>query len=173
MSSYAYNTWNQVFSADTEYQNQTGSHSGWVTSPVIDLRPNVNGRAIPVQFNLQGNNTPGGELSFQYRTSYDSSLISNNDWIGIDGTVNTTFPLGETDVDLETYANFVQYRIRLLVSDLPNWDEPDLDAMSIRAEHAAFNSSLPTVLHPRAETFHIQTSHDAIENQNFYIEMAS
>ena len=33
------------------------AHHGWVTSPVIDLRPNANGRATPVQFDLTGTDT--------------------------------------------------------------------------------------------------------------------
>ena len=80
--------------------------------------------------------------------------------MGIDGTINTTFPTGTTDIDLNDYADFIQYRIRFQITDLKNWDEPDLDSMSIRAEHAAFTTSIPNVLHPRAETLHIQTSHD-------------
>ena len=173
MSSYPYNSWSQLFSADTEFQNTTSSHQAWVTSPVIDLRPNLNGRATPVQFNLSGSDTPGGELGFQYRAAADSNSLSSEIWMGVDGTINTTFPTGTTDIDLEDYADFVQYRIRLQVTDMKNWDEPDLDSMSIRAEHAAFNSSIPAVLHPRAETLHIQTSHDIFTTGDMYIEFAS
>ena len=45
--------------------------------------------------------------------------------------------------------------------------------MSVRAEHAAFTSSIPAVLHPRAETLHIQTSHDIFTSGDMYIEFAS
>ena len=47
---HTYSSWSQLFSADTEFQNTTSAHHAWVTSPVIDLRPNVNGRAL--LFNL-------------------------------------------------------------------------------------------------------------------------
>ena len=173
MSAYPYSAWSQLFSADTEYQNQTASHAGWVTSPTIDLRPNVNGRATPVQLNLLGNNTPGGILGFQYRASSDSISLASKGWIGIDGTINSTFPVGATDLDLDDYADFIQYRIKMLVTDLPNWDEPDLDSMSIRAEHAAFISSIPSVLHPRAETVNIQTSHDIFTSGSMSLKLAS
>ena len=173
MSSYPYSSWSQLFSADTEYQNTTSAHHAWVTSPVIDMRPNVNGRATPVQFELTGNDTPGGELGFQYRAAADANSLSSKVWTGIDGTINTTFPTGTTDIDLGDYADFIQYRIRFQITDLKNWDEPNLDSMSIRAEHAAFTSNIPTILHPRAETLQIQTSHDIFSSGNMYIEFAS
>ena len=173
MSTYPYSSWSQLFSADTEHQNTTDSHSAWVTSPTIDLRPNLNGRATPVQFNLQGNNTPGGELSFQYRAASDAIALSSKVWEGSDGTINSTFPAGTTDLDLNDYADFIQYRIKFLVTDLANWDEPDLDSMSIRAEHAAYISNMPSVLHPRAETVYVQTSHDIFSAGEMYLEFAS
>ena len=173
MSSYPYSSWSQLFSADTEFQNTTSAHHGWVTSPVIDLRPNVNGRATPVQFDLTGTDTPGGELGFQYRAAADANSLSSEVWAGIDGTINTTFPIGTTDMDLGDYADFIQYRIRFQITDMKNWDEPDLDSMSVRAEHAAFTSSIPAVLNPRAETLHIQTSHDIFSSGDMYVEFAS
>lgn len=172
MSTYAYSSWQQMFSADTEFQNQTGSYAGWITSPEIDLRPNPNGRATPVQLHLQGTNTPGGELGFQYRASSDSATLASKIWIGSDGTINTTFPVGITDLDLDDYADFIQYRIKMEVTDMPNWDEPDLDSMSVSAEHAAFISSIPSVLHPRAETFFLQTSHNISTSGEMYLELA-
>ena len=62
MSQYPYNSWNQMFSKDSEFQNKSASHSGWITSPVIDLRPNQNGKALPIEFNLDGFDTPGVTL---------------------------------------------------------------------------------------------------------------
>jgi len=171
VSSYAYSNWQQTFSTSTEYQNVSETHSGWITSPIMDLRPNVNGRAAPVQFDLQGNNTPGGVIGFQYRAASTSAALSTVSWIGSDSTSNTTFPLGITDIELEDYADFVQYRIKMTVTDLANWDEPELDSMAVHAEHAAFNSLLPTVLHPRGETVTIQTSHDAFSGE-MYLELA-
>ena len=173
MSTYPYSSWSQTFSAESEYQNATLLHSGWITSPAIDLRPNTNGRATPVQLELLGANTPGGELSFQYRASTDEISLKGNEWIGSDGTMNSTFPVGTTDIDLDFYADFIQYRIKMSVTDLANWDEPNLDSMSVRAEHAAFVSSIPTLLHPRAQTVSIQTSHDIISDGEMYISMAS
>jgi hypothetical protein len=173
MSTYPYSSWGQMFSAETEYQNATDLHSGWITSPVIDLRPNANARATPVQFELLGSNTPGGELSFQFRANYDAISVVGSEWIGSDGTTNTTYPIGITDIELADYADFIQYRIRMSVMDLANWDEPNLDSISIRAEHAAFTSSIPTVLHPRAETVNIQTSHDIITAGEMYVSLAA
>ena len=173
MSSYVYYTWSQMVSQDSEYQNKSNSHSAWITSPIIDLRPNSNSKATPVQLNLQGINTPGGELSFQYRTASTYSGISSNLWEGIDGTINTTFPTGITNINSSGNADFIQYRIKFIVTDLENWDEPDLNSMSIRSEHAGFVSSIPSVLHPRAETFHIQTTHDLISSGDMYLEVAS
>ena len=173
MSSNPYSSWGQLFSADTEFQNKTSSHAGWITSPIIDLRPSSNARATPVQLEMLGTNTFGGELGFQYRTSTDSSTMTSQEWQGLDGTINTTFALGTTDLDLDDYADFMQYRIKMLVTDMPNWDEPDLDAMNIRAEHAGFVSSIPSTLHPRAETVHIQTTHDIADSGSMYLELAS
>ncbi len=173
MSTYPYTSWGQTYSAETEYQNSSQLHSGWITSPAIDLRPNTNGRATPVQLELLGNNTPGGELSFQYRVNTDEISLSGSEWIGSDGTINTTFPIGTADIDLVDYADFIQYRIKMSVMDLSNWDEPDLDSMSVRAEHAAFASSIPTSLNPRAETVIIQTSHDISTDGEMYLSFAS
>jgi hypothetical protein len=173
MSTYPYSSWGQMFSAETEYQDGLDLHSGWITSPIIDLRPNVNARATPVQIELLGNNTPGGELSFQYRAHSDAISLAGNEWIGSDGTINTTFPVGITDLEPNDYADFIQYRINMSVMDMTNWDEPDLDSISIRAEHAAFISSIPTLLHPRAETVSIQTSHDIIAAGEMYVSLAS
>ena len=171
-SSSPYSNWQQRFSQISEFQNASSVHSGWITSPGIDLRPNVNGKAVPVQFDLQGNNTPGGMIGFQYRASKTYAGLSSISWIGSDSTINTTFPVGTTDIDLDDYANFVQYRIKMTVTDLPNWDEPDLDSMSIHAEHAAFKSEIPSVLNPRGETVTIQTSHDASAGE-MYFELAA
>ena len=142
MSSYAYYSWNQLVSQDSEYQNKSNSHSAWITSPIIDLRPNLNSKANPVQLNLQGINTPGGELSFQYRTAGTYNGISSNLWEGVDGTINTTFPTGITNINSTGNADFIQYRIKFIVTDLENWDEPDSNSMSIRSEHAGFVSSI-------------------------------
>ena len=173
MSTYPYSSWGQVFSAETEYQDDLDLHSGWITSPIIDLRPNVNARATPVQIELLGNNTPGGELSFQYRANSDAISLVGSEWIGSDGTINTTFPVGITDLESNDYADFIQYRINMSVMDMANWDEPNLDSISIRAEHAAFISSIPTLLHPRAETVNMQTSHDIIAAGEMYVSLAS
>ena len=172
-STYAYNSWNQLFSKDTEFQNSSDSHSGWVTSPVIDLRPNQNGRAVPVQFHLQGTNTPGGELSFQYRTSSNSNSITTKLWQGYDGTINTTFAKGITNLNITDSADFIQYRIKLTVNDMISWDAPDLDSMSIKAEHAAFVSTLPNFFHPNGETIQLQTSHGLFTNGQMYLEIAA
>ena len=172
-SAYPYNTWQQSFSQNTEYQNVSESHSGWITSPGIDLRPNVNGIAVPVQFDLQGNNTPEGTIGFQYRAARTYAGLTGMGWVGSDSTVNTTFPIGLTDIDLDDYANFVQYRIKMTVNNLSNWDEPDLDSMAIHAEHAAFESTLPSVLNPRGDTVTIQTSHDTSSSSGeMYLELA-
>ena len=157
MSSYPYSSWSQLFSGDTEYQNATNSHHAWVTSPVIDLRPNVNGEQLR-SIQPRWIRYTRRKLGFQYRAAGDATALSSELWAGIDGTINTTFPTGTTDIELGDYADFVQYRIKFQITDLKNWDEPDLDSMSVRAEHAAFISNIPTVLHPRAETLHSNQS---------------
>ena len=173
MSTYPYSSWGQMFSADYEYQNKSDYHTGWITSPAIDLRPNANGSATPVQLELLGSTTPGGKLGFQYRAAANTISLSTMDWIGADGTANTTFPLGSIGLDLDDYADFIQYRIEMMVTDMPNWDEPNLDGMEIRAEHAAFLSSIPSILHPRAQTVYLQTSHDMSSSGEMYIGLAS
>ena len=173
MSQYPYNSWNQMFSQDSEFQNKSASHSAWITSPVIDLRPNQNGKALPIEFNLDGFDTPGGYLGFQFRTSSSPNTISTKSWQGSDGTVNTTFSTGISDLEVSENANYVQYRIKFTVTDMINWDEPDLDSIQIRSEHAAFVSNLPNLLHPRAETVHIQTSHDILSSGIMYLDLAS
>ena len=52
--------------------------------------------------------------------------------------MNTTFPTGISNLDVSENADFVQYRIQFIVTDQDNWDEPDLDSIQIRSEHAAF-----------------------------------
>ena len=173
MSQYPYSSWNQMFSQDSEFQNKSASHSAWITSPVIDLRPNQNGKALPIEFNLDGFDTPGGYLGFQFRTSSSPNTISTKSWQGSDGTVNTTFSTGISDLEVSENANYVQYRIKFTVTDMINWDEPDLDSIQIRSEHAAFVSNLPNLLHPRAETVHIQTSHDILSSGMMYLDLAS
>ena len=164
MSSYPYSTWSQMFSADTEFMNSSDHFSGWITSPVIDMRPSFHSHTTPVWLDLQGTERPGGKLAFQYRTSSDSVLLLQEEWIGQDGTVNTTFPSGMLNIYPETHSEFIQYRIEMNVTDLENWDEPDLDQMIIRAEHAAFMTQLQSSVHPRGETLHFQTSHDGIDS---------
>jgi len=171
LASYAYSSWQNLYSMDTEYQNESDSHSGWITSPVLDLRPNPNGIAIPTQFNLLGNNTPGGQIGFQFRANSSPTTLATQDWLGPDGTVNTTFPIGITNISLSDYANFVQYRIKLTVTDMQNWDEPNLDSMSVRAEHAAF-VDIPTIVHPRGETVTLRTSHDINSEGEMYLDLA-
>ena len=173
MSQYPYNSWNQMFSQDSEFQNKSASHSAWITSPVIDLRPNQNGKALPIEFNLDGFDTPGGYLGFQFRTSSSPNTISTKSWQGSDGTVNTTYSTGISDLEISENADFVQYRIKFTVTDMINWDEPDLDSVQIRSEHAAFVSNLPNLLHPRAETVHVQTSHDILSSGLMYLDLAS
>ena len=173
MSSYAYSSWNQLVSQDSEYQNKSNSHTAWVTSSIIDLKPSNNAKATPVQLHLQGNNTPGGELQFQYRAATSFNGISSQLWEGPDGTINSTFPAGITNVNLSTHADFIQYRIKFVITDLESWDQPNLDSMSVRTEHAGFVSSIPVILHPRGETFQLQTSHDKISLGEMYVEIAS
>lgn len=170
-TTYPYTSWQTSYSIDTEYQNQSESHSGWITSPVLDLRPNPNGKAIPTQFELQGTNTPGGEIGFQYRASSTPTTLPTQDWLGPDGTANTTFPVGITNLNLTDYANFLQYRIKMTVTDMSNWDEPNLDSMAVIAEHAAF-VNIPPVVHPRGETVTIRTSHDISTSGEMYLDLA-
>ena len=60
----------------------------------------------------------------------------------------------------------------MMVTDMPNWDEPNLDGMEIKAEHAAFLSTIPSILHPRAQTVNLQTSHDMSSSGEMYIGLA-
>ena len=172
-SLYPYYSWGQTFSDETGYQNSSSSHTGLITSPIIDLRPNLNSKANLVQFNLFANNTLGGEINFQFRSGIDSNSVTSNAWKGVDGSINTTYPTGITDLDLDTQHNFVQYRIMMTVHDMENWDEPNLDKMQIRAEHAGFHSTLPELVHPRAETVNIKTTHDIISDGNYSLSVAS
>ena len=172
-SSYPYYSWGQTFSDENGYQNSSSSHTGLITSPVIDLRPNPNSNANLAQFTLLGNNTFGGDINFQYRYGVDSNSVTSSVWKGVDGSINSTYPIGITDIDLDTNSNFVQYRIMMTVYDMENWDEPDLDIMQIRADHAGFHSSLPEIIHPRAETVNIQTTHDLLTDGNYSLSVAS
>ena len=95
MSSYPYSSWSQLFSGDTESKTQL-LHHAWVTSPVIDLRPNANGRATPVQFDLR--NEPRRRIRIPIQSPGDANSFLQG--MGRhDGTINTTFPTGTTDID--------------------------------------------------------------------------
>ena len=172
-SNYPYNSWGQTLSDDTEYQNYSSSHTGIITSSVIDLRPNQYSKATPVEFELQGSNTVGGEIEFQFRSGSDSNSLGLKQWRGIDSTGNTTYPIGTTDLDLVGYANFIQYRIMMNVYDLENWDEPDLDRMIIKAEHAGFQGAIPSTFHPRGNIVTLQTTHDIHSTGYYSLDFAS
>ena len=173
ISNNPYSSWGQVFSGDSEYQNGTNYHEGWITSPVIDLRPSTNGMATPISIELQGTERPGGTLKFQYRSYSDPVVLNTLEWKGDDGTINTTFPTGLNMLYLSNMANYIQYRIQINITDLDNWDEPDLDSLTIEAEHAAFTTNPPTTIHPRGQTQFIQTSHYLSEQGEMSLEMAS
>ena len=173
ISNNPYGSWGQTFSGDTEFQNSSEYYSGWITSPVIDLRPNIHGIATPVSIDLQGSDRPGGKLSFQYRSAIDAVTVKNNDWKGEDGTINSTYSEGLNMLYLNNNANFMQYRIQINISDLENWDEPDLDAMVIEGEHAAFLNNPPNIVHPRGQSINIQTSHYLSQQGEMYLELAS
>ena len=173
ISNNPYSSWGQVFSGDTECQNATGYHEGWVTSPVIDLRPSIDGMATPISIELQGTERPGGSLKFQYRAYSDPIALKTLDWEGDDGTINTTFPTGLNMLYLTSMANYIQYRIQINITDLENWDEPDLDSLIIEAEHAAFITSPANTIHPRGQTQFLQTSHHLSEQGEMFVDMAS
>ena len=172
-STYPYSTWSQTFSGDTQYQNNSDSFSGWITSPVIDLRPNQFSAATPISLNLTGVERPGGTLGFQFRTDSDSNQISNLDWAGDDGTINTTWGLGEAELNLSTPSNHLQYRIEMNVSDMAEWDEPDLDVMTVEAEHAGYDGNLMSTINPRGAGLVITTQHHLSESGEMYIQFAS
>lgn len=163
-SSYAYSNWGQQYSSDSEYQNETVTHSGWITSPIIDLRPLNHSHATPVEMELLGTDYSGGKLGIQYRTNNDYNLISFTDWRGHDGTINSTYSLGQIILNHSENSNFFQYRIEMEITDLENWDEPNLDSVTIVAEHAGINSIVPTLIHPRSETMNFMTSHYIHDN---------
>ena len=172
-SGYAYSSWNQILSDYSEYQNFAGNYTGIVNSPIIDLRPNQHSTAYPVQISLNGSNVNDGEITFQYRVGSTTTTVSNSQWVGPDGTINSSFSLGNHNLGLNDFANFLQYRISLKVNDMENWGEPDLDSISVYSEHASFNSSLPTVINPRSETVSIQTSHGLMSQGTMYVQFAS
>jgi len=172
MSTWAYTTWSQTFSDASEYEIFSGNYSGYIDSQVIDLRPNIHSTATPIQLTLNGSNTAGGELGIQYKAGSSQTLVTNADWIGIDGTENTTFPIGIIDLNLSDPANYLQYRVEMKISDMENWDEPDLDSVSVFAEHASFISSIPQIVNPRSETLVIQTSHALMGDGEMYLGFA-
>lgn len=172
-SSYPYQTWNQMFSADSEFQNASDYAEGWITSPVISLAPGANGKATPITIELNGTNRPGGVLSFQYRAHDETSQITNLEWQGDDGTINSTFDVGTHELNIPTMASNIQYRIKINVTNLADWDEPNLDFIEIEAEHAAFLSAPQTMIHPRGASLKIQTSHHLVGLGQMYLEMAS
>jgi len=172
MSTYAYSTWGQSFSDASEYHQFSGSHSGWINSPIMDLRPNIHSTATPVQITLNGTNSPGGTLGVQYRAGSSQTLVGNSEWIGSDGTKNTTYPIGINDLNLNDPANYLQYRVEMKVTDMENWDEPDLDNVSILAEHASFSTMLPQIVNPLSETLVLQTNHEVLGSGQMYVGFA-
>jgi hypothetical protein len=172
-STYPYSTWSQTFSGATQYQNNSDSFSGWITSPVIDLRPNQHSAATPISLNLTGVERPGGTLAFQHRTDSDSNQISNIEWEGNDGTINTTWALGKAELNLSNPSNHLQFRIEMNVSAMEYWDEPDLDGMSIEAEHAGYEGNLMSTVNPRGAGLTVTTLHHLSEPGEMYIQFAS
>ena len=149
-----------MFSKDSEFQNKSASHTAWVTSPVIDLRPNQMGKHLPVQFNFRAKYTRRrtrlqfGLLPIRY---YLYTIMAGQRW-------NCEYHLPNWNFRNRhfTKRRFCPISNQVYRNGPINWDEPDLDSILIRSEHAAFVSPLPNLLHPRAETVHIQTSHDIL-----------
>ena len=171
-SSTPYSSWGQTFSDNFQFQDRINPHTAWLTSPVIDLRPNPQSHAIPVQINLSGETFTSGDLRFQYRTSSTPNTISSNLWQGPDGTINTTFSRGITNLNIPDRADYMQYRIQFTIDDLENWVEPSLDSMSIVANHAGFTPIVPNTINPYSEPAIIQTTHDMISEGEMYLELA-
>ena len=134
------------------------------------MRPNLNSDASPVQVNLSGATYNSADLRFQYRTSQTSNATISEYWVGSDGTINTTFPKGVTNLDLNKNADFFQYRIQFVVNELETWIAPDLDSMKIIADHAGFTSNVPHTVNPLSEPVVFQTTHNSISQGEMVIE---
>ena len=171
-SSSAYSSWSQSFSDKYQFQNQRLSHNAWLTSPVIDLRPTPHSHASPVQVNLSGNTFNSADLKFQYRSSQTSNTVISQYWAGSDGTINSTFPKGVTNLSLNQNADFFQYRIQFVVNELENWIAPDLDSMKIIADHAGFTSNIPQAVNPLSEPVIFQTTHDSMSDGEMILQFA-
>ena len=173
ISNYPYSNWGQQFSSDSEYQNSTGTHTGWITSPVIDLRPLTHSSATPVMLSLQGSNVLTSNIGLQYRTNNDVNMINFDHWRGYDGTVNSSYSIGQIPLNNLTNSNYLQYRINLTINDLTNWTEPDLDSLTIFAEHAGITSTVPTTINPRSERLFFNTTHYAYNGGTFGLSVAN
>ena len=98
--------------------------------------------------------------------------MSSNLWLGPDGTINTTFSKGITNLSIVGNADFIQYRIQFTVTELESWVEPSLDSMTIIANHAGFTPIVPSIIHSYSEPVIIQTTHDMISEGEMYLEIA-
>ena len=171
-SSNAYGSWSQSFSNKYQFQNKTSPHVAWLNSPVIDLRPNSHSKALPVQIDVSGMTPSNSDLRYQYRTSSISNTITSEYWSGPDGTINTTFTKGVTNINLAHSANFIQYRIMFVVNELETWIEPELDSVTINADHAGFTGNIPEVVNPLSTPVVFQTTHDSITDGDMSIEFS-
>ncbi len=171
-SSYAYGSWSQSFSNKYQFQNKTSSHIAWLNSPVIDLRPNSHSKALPVQINLSGITPDNSDLRYQYRTSSISTTITSELWSGPDGSINTTFAKGVTNIYPPKDANFLQYRIMFVVNELEDWKEPELNSVTIKSDHAGFTTNIPDIINPLSSPVLFQTTHDSITDGDMNIEFS-
>ena len=101
-----------------------------------------------MQVNLSGSTFNSADLRFQYRASTTENTISSEIWSGPDGTINSTFAKGITNLSLTQTADFFQYRIQFTVNELENWIAPELDSMTVIADHAGFTTNIPDVINP-------------------------
>ena len=158
LSSYLYSNWNVMYANELNTAGNFTWHEGWLNSKSIDLRPSMEFTCKPTSFQIIANTTDGTYVQSQLRGHIQPSGLSSAMWEGPDGSISTWFEPGSNIVSLGQ-ANHIEYRVRMATEELQNWTVPELDELTIHADHVGFHQPPPLTMHPLAESTQIITGH--------------
>ena len=162
-SQYPYSNWGQSYSADIFYVANTSVAEGFLTSDVLDLRPNTQSSAQPRNFSLSASQPNGTSALIQYRYGIDAISTTAKTWAGPDGTIFSWFTVGDYPLTISGKANFFQYRIKMNTTAMSTWELPTLNNITIKAAHTGFIGTIPPMANARGQPVLLMSEHaDAV-----------
>ena len=171
MSSNPYSSWGAQFMDDIQRIEEVKMVDGFLIGKMIDLRPSVQANAQLRSINVSAIEPSGTSITFQIRYGYDSNTANQRSWEGPDGSSTTWFESGEHILNVPGVTNAIQYKVRLMTTDIENWSTPILSNVSVNAAHAAFSAQLPSKIHPLGESFTISTEHADYNGTEYWLSL--